>query len=141
MMSVRTVPAAHSFVAGPELPPVPSVRRVSEMPLTDTVASAFTMVAPVTAERSVIEQLPVPPVVMHGDAVVNAPGPDTIVKPINVPSGAFTRPEPLLTFTCAVNVCAEPTGFVALGPTWMFASTTRSGSHGPSEAVYVASPA
>ena len=29
-----------------------------------------------------------------------------------------------MTFTCAVNVCAASTGFTALGPIWMFASTT-----------------
>ena len=43
--------------------------------------------------------------VVHGFADVNEPGPLSIVKLICVPSGAFTKPEPSLTFTCAVNVC------------------------------------
>ena len=38
----------HVFVAGPELPRVPSVFRVSETPPTDTVVCALTVVTPVT---------------------------------------------------------------------------------------------
>ena len=91
MMSVRAVSSAHSLVAGPELPPVPSVFRVSETPPTESVTCALTTVAPVTVETSVIVQLPVPPEVVHGFADVNAPGPESIVKLIGVPSGAFTN--------------------------------------------------
>ena len=39
-----------------------------------------------------IEQFPVPPEVVHGFADVNAPGPESIVKLIDVPFGAFTKP-------------------------------------------------
>ncbi len=88
MMSVRAVAAAHIFVAAPELPPVPSVCRVSESPPTGSVTCALTTVAPVTFETSVIEQLPVPPEVVHGFADVNAPGPESIVKLIDVPFGS-----------------------------------------------------
>ena len=58
-----------------------------------------------------IEQLPVPPEVVHGFADVKDPGPESIVKLIDVPLGAFTKPPaPLLTFTCPVMGCVEPTG-------------------------------
>ena len=91
-MSVRTVASAHSFVAAPELAPTPLVSRCSETPPTLTVVWALTTVVPVTAELSVIVQLPVPPAVVHGFAVVKAPGPESIVKLIWVPSGALTNP-------------------------------------------------
>ena len=79
---------------------------------------------------------PVPPEVMHGLAEVKEPGP-VFEKKIAVPSGAFTEPVPSLMFTCAVNVCGWPTRFVAVwGVIWMLASTTRSGSHAPSEGRY-----
>ncbi len=72
-----------------------------------------------------IVQLPVPPAVVHGFAVVNEPGPQSIVKLICVPFGAFTKPPvPVFTFTCAVKTWLTPTGFVAVcGVIWMFAST------------------
>ena len=72
-----------------------------------------------------IVQLPVPPAVVHGFGVVNAPGPVSIVKLICVPSGAFWKPPvPVFTLTCAVNACVAPTRFVAVGGViWMFAST------------------
>ena len=66
---------------------------------------------------------PVPPAVVHGFVVVNAPGPLSIVKLICVPFGAFTTPVPSFTLTCAVNVCAWPTRFTPFGVIWMFAST------------------
>ena len=81
--------------------------RVSETPPTDSVVCALTVVTPVTAELRLIVQEPVPPAVVHGFAVVNAPGPLSFVKLICVPFGAFTKPlpSPALMFTCAVNVC------------------------------------
>jgi len=65
------------------------------------------------------------------------PGPAVIAKWMTVPSGAFTEPVPSLTFTCPVSVWFVPAGFVAVaGVIWMFASTTFSGSHAPSDALY-----
>ena len=125
------------FVAGAEFPPVPFVLRVKVRPATVGEAEADTTVTPVVFEESVIVQLPVPPDVVHGFAEVKLPGPDTMEKLIDVPSGAFTKPVPSFTFTCAVNVCVWPTRLVAVaGVIWMFASTTRNGSHGPSEGRY-----
>ena len=117
--------SAHSFVAGPELPPVPFVVRVSETPPTESVVLALTTVVPAVVFVSVIVQLPVPPDVVHGFGVPSVPGPDAIEKVICVPSGAFAVPPlPLSTFTCAVKVWVAPTGFVAVsGEIWMFAST------------------
>src|SRR5262249_38262301 len=90
MTSVRTEAPAHSFVAGPEFAPLPFVCRVSETPPTDGVAWALTTVVPVVLEASVIVQLPVPPEVVHGLGEVNEPGPETMLKLIEVPSGALT---------------------------------------------------
>ena len=68
---------------------------------------------------------PVPPAVVHGFGDVNEPGPPlSIVKLICVPSGALTKPEPSLTFTCAVNVWVCPTRLTPFGVIEMFASTT-----------------
>src|SRR5262249_20662941 len=75
------------------------------------------------AEVRLTEQEPVPPAVVQL-AGLTEPGPLTTVKLITVPSGAFTKPLPSFTFTCAVNVCGVPTSFVAVnGEIWMFAST------------------
>ena len=41
------------------------------------------------------------------------PGPLWIENVISVPFGAFTKPEPLFTFTCPVRVWFVPTGLVA----------------------------
>ena len=69
------------------------------------------------------------------------PGPLTFVKVTTVSAGAFTKPDPSLTFTCAVNVCGEPTSFVAAsGLIWMFASTTWNGSHGLVDGSKLSSP-
>jgi hypothetical protein len=100
---VETCEAAHSFDAGVEFAPTPFVDRVNDTPITDTVVEALTTVVPAVVETSVIEQLPVPPVVVHGFGVVNDPGPETIVNVIDVPSGAGTNPPPGFTFTCALN--------------------------------------
>ena len=122
--SVRTAASAQFLLAGPELAPEPLVLRVSDRPPTEAVVDADTTVVPTDDETSVIEQLPVPPVVVHGFGVVKLPGPDTIVKLIDVPSGAGTKPVPGFTFTCAVNTWLAPTGFSAdSGEIWMFAST------------------
>src|SRR5262249_37906087 len=83
-------PSTHVLVAGPELSPAPSVFRDRGMPSTVTEACALTTVAPVVDEVSVIWQLPVPPEVVHGFEVVKFPGPLSIVKAIDVPSGALT---------------------------------------------------
>src|SRR5262249_20739719 len=123
------------LVAGPELPPTPLVLRVRGTPPTVTVVCADTVEIPVVDEVSVIVQEPVPPAVVHGFGVVNEPGPLSSVKLIDVPSGAGTNPEPTFTFTCPVNVCVVPTGFVPFGVIEMFASTTVSDSHAPSEAA------
>ena len=56
------------------------------------------------------------------------------MKLIDVPSGAFTRPPPLFTLTCAVNVCVVPTGFAPFGVMLMFASTVENGSQAASRA-------
>ena len=67
---------------------------------------------------------------------MNEPGPETIVKLTEVPAGAGVKPVPGLALTCAVKTCVLPTGLIAVcGEIWMFASTTASGSHGPSDAV------
>src|SRR5262249_35066045 len=95
--------STHVFTAGPEVPAVRSVLRVSGRRLTDSVVCALTVVVPAVEETSVIVQLPVPPEVVHGFGVVKPPGPLSIVKLIDVPSGAFTNPLPLFTVTCAVK--------------------------------------
>jgi hypothetical protein len=131
----------HVFTAGPESPPVPFVVRVSETPPTDTVVLALTTVIPVTAEVSVIVQLPVPPAVVHGFGAPSVPGPEAIEKVICVPSGAGTKPPPGFTFTCAVNVCVAPTRFVPFGVIWMFASThVLLALPDPPDAVFCAVP-
>src|SRR5262249_58232399 len=62
--------------------------------------------------------------VVHGCGVVKWRGPLSIVKLIDVPSGAFVNPpEPSFTLTCAVNVCDCPTRFVPFGVIETFAST------------------
>ncbi|HXL42523.1 MAG TPA: hypothetical protein VN960_00530 [Gaiellaceae bacterium] len=114
-MSVRAVASAKSFVALPELPAVPVVLRLTSTPPTDSVSFALTIVVPAVPDVKVIVQLPVPPEVVHGFAVVNDRGPLTIVKLICVPSGAFAKPEPLFTLTCAVNTWFIDTGLTAEG--------------------------
>ena len=70
------------------------------------VVCALTVVTPVTAELSVIVQLPVPPAVVHGFGDVNAPGPlidrEADLRPVRRVHEAAV---PSFTFTCAVNVC------------------------------------
>ena len=127
----------HRFVAGAEFAPVPSVFRVSETPPTDSVVCALTVVTPVTADVRSIVQFPLAFVeqdVADTFPFDSVPGPESIVKLTSAPT-AGTNPVPSFTFTCAVNVCVAPTRFTPFGLIWMFASTTRSGSHGPSEGL------
>src|SRR5215471_8207545 len=114
------------------------VIRVSTIPFTVTVVDACTTEVPVTAEVITTSQEPVPPdVVQFCDPGV--PGPETIVTVQVVPSGAFTGPLPLSTLMWQCKVWFVPTSFVAVGGvSWMFASTTCNGSHGPSDGKYVA---
>ena len=79
---------------------------------------------PVVAEVRSTVQLPVAPVVRQ-DGAESVPGPESLVKVISVPAGAFWKPPlPSFTFTWAVKVCVWPTTFVAVGGViWMLAST------------------
>src|SRR5262249_40548563 len=135
--AIAIAPFTHVFVAGPVLPPVSSVSRVSPTPRTETVVCAETVVTPVVADVSVIVHEPEPPAVVHGFGVPSVPGPESLLKLIEVPSGAFTKPapEPSFTSTCAVNVCVWPTRFVPFGEIEIRASTTFSGSHAPSDGL------
>jgi hypothetical protein len=112
----------HRFVTGPEFDPVPSVFRISVTPPTATVVCALTVDTPVVVELNATLQEPVPPDVVQVVGVT-VPGPLSTVKLIDVPSGAFMKPEPSFTFTCAVNVCAWPTGLTPFGVIEMFASS------------------
>src|SRR5262249_25678692 len=72
------------------------------------------------------------------DVVTDAPaaGPKPVTaSPPGAPAG---RPSSCCTVT--VNVCVAPTSFVPLGAIEIRASTTCSGSHGPVEGRYSASP-
>src|SRR4051794_40477816 len=117
---------AQILFAGLELEPEPLVVRVTVRPPSEVVTLAETTVVPTVDDVSVTVQLPVAPTVVHGFVVVNEPGPLTLVKLIDVPAGAFTKPAPLpsFTLTCAVNTLSVPIGFVSVcGVIWMFAST------------------
>jgi hypothetical protein len=81
--------------AGPEFPPVPFVVRVIATPSTFTLVVAFTTVVPATADTRLTVQLPVVPTVVQEVGPTNAPGPDAIEYEIDVPAGAFAKPEPL----------------------------------------------
>jgi hypothetical protein len=123
---------------------VSPVDRVSGTPATVTFVVAWIVVVPIVGELITTVHDPVPPDVVQLDGptnVADAPPAFDSVKLIVVPSGAFTNPVPGLTFTCPVRVCSVETGLVAVcGVIWMFASTTCSGSHGPTPATYVPSP-
>src|SRR6266700_3317219 len=128
--------STHVLRAGPELRQVQSVLRVSETPATETVVCALSVVTPVAAESRSMVQSPLA-FVEHEELdtfpLERPPGPESIEKVTSAPF-AGAEPVPSFTFTCAVNVCVVPTSFVAVGgEIWMFASTTRNGSHGPSE--------
>jgi hypothetical protein len=88
------------------------VARFNVKPPTTTAVEARNVVIPAVAEFSEIEHSPDAPTVVQL-AALNEPGPLNFVNPITVPSGAFTKPDPAFTFTCPMNVCAEPTSFVA----------------------------
>ena len=86
-----------------ESPVSPSpVVRVRVCPATMTVVEACTVVTPGTALFSVTEHEPVVPTVVQLDGL-SWPGPLRIAKLIVVPAGAFTKPSPASTFTCAVK--------------------------------------
>src|SRR3954471_7440181 len=117
-----------------------AVARLNVRPPTPTETEACSVVEPGEVELSVIEHSPLAPAVVQLFAL-KVPVPFTVVKLTTAPAGAFAAPEPSLTFTWAVNVWAEPTSFVAAnGVSWMFASTTRRGSHAPEAVAYTASP-
>src|SRR5262245_45448495 len=144
--------ATHVFVIWPPFDDVQSLRasalspgfpspvvRVSGTPPTVTVVVALIIVVPDVGELIVTVHEPVPPDVVQLDGptnVADAPAVFVSEKAIDVPFGAFTKPVPGLTLTCAVRTWFVPTGLVAVGGViWMLASTTVSGSHGPSEPV------
>jgi hypothetical protein len=77
-------------------------------------------------------QLPVPPDVVHGLPPIE-PGPVAIEALIWVPFGALTQPVPSLTWAVKVKVCVCPTRLTPFGVIATRASTTLSGSHGPSD--------
>src|SRR5207253_3402555 len=91
----------HVFAAGFEFAPTPFVCRVSETLPTETVVCAETVVTPVVLDVNVMVQLPVPPAVVHGFAVVSVPGPLSIGKLICVPidsgPGTLTTANPCTT--------------------------------------------
>src|SRR5437868_919920 len=126
----------HVLLALPLSPKFASpVSRCSVTAPTWTSVPAFTVVVPVVDDVIVAVHDPVPP------DVVQLPGPTKLAvappefvseKLIVVPFGAFTRPPPLLTLTCAVSVWIVPTGFVAAdGVIVMLAS----GGGGPAGSV------
>src|SRR6266700_2072030 len=115
--------STHVLRAGPELRQVQSVLRVSETPATETVVCARSVVTPVVAESRSMVQSPL--------AFVEHEELDTF--PLERPPG----PESIEKVTSAPFAGVVPTSFVAVGgEIWMFASTTRNGSHGPSEPRY-----
>src|SRR5437762_3016748 len=63
-----TVMLSQDFVAAAEFEPTPFVLRVRTTPPTVTVTCAETVVVPVRADVSVIEQEPVPPETVQGFA-------------------------------------------------------------------------
>src|SRR3954447_11673378 len=120
-VNVWFVPAALSAVAGQiwmfpstqflfAFPPSPTfespVARCTVMPVTTvTSVAAFTTVTPGVAEVICTVQEPVASTVVQVlTPPTKLPGPLTLVKVINVPAGALTKPVPSFTFTCPVNV-------------------------------------
>src|SRR5262245_46767145 len=131
------------FEALPLSPGRPSaVSRWSETPLTVTFVAALITVTPMLGDVIWTVHEPVEPIVVQ---VLTPPtkvdGPDTLVKVISVPAGAFANPLPSLTFTCPVSVWLVPIGLTADGGViWMFASTIEKGSQAlTAESVWFAS--
>ena len=80
------------------------------------------------------------PTVAHC-CVVGVPGPAMMFTVHTVAAGALMNPVPSLTLMWHVRTWFVPTWFVAVGGViWMFASTTCSGSHAPTDGWYVLSP-
>jgi hypothetical protein len=137
-ISVRAVSSAQNFDAGPELESVEFVSRCRSTPPTSTSVVALIVVVPDDNELMTTVQEPVPPEVVQLLEPTNAAvAPPEFVneKLIVVPLGAFSKPEPLFTFTCPVNAWFVPTALLADGGAiWMLASpATLKGSHAPSE--------
>ena len=112
----------------------------TDTPDTDSVVCALTTVTPGIGELIVVVHEP--PVVEQpvGGFGVDAAVSLSIVNVTAVPSGAAVSPVPSFTNTFAVNVCVVPTRFVRSGAIVIRASTTRKGSHTPSEGSYSPSP-
>src|SRR3954470_10840608 len=89
------------------------VARCKLRPPTVTSVLARNVVTPAVAEGHVTEHSPVAPTVVHVGEL-NEPGPLSFVNVTSLSAAAFAKPEPSFTFTCAVNVCGEPTSFVAV---------------------------
>src|SRR5262249_16273739 len=108
----------------------------SEVPPTVTVVVALIVVEPVVGELITTVHEPVPPDVVQLEGPTKAaPAPPEFVSVnvITVPSGALTKPEPELTFTCPVSVWFVDTAlFAVAGVIWMFASTHAFCASGPS---------
>ena len=94
-MSVRTVVSAQSFVAGPELAPV-AVGVARERDAADERRHVRADDGGAGRRRDERDRAAAgrADCVVHGFAVVNAPGPESIVKLISVPAGALTKPAP-----------------------------------------------
>ena len=123
------------LTAATELPFWPFVVRSRFTLLTETVVLAVTVVEPVVGEVRPMVHSPVAPTVAQGFVVVKRARARCDGEGHAVPAGAGAKPPPSFTFTCAVNVCVWPTRLTPFGVIWMFASTTRSGSHAPSDGV------
>src|SRR4051812_39073074 len=85
--------------------------------------AAFTTVTPAVDELNVTTQLPVVPTVRQL-ATDKLPGPLKIGRASCRERVEISEAEPSFKYKCAVNVCGEPTSFVAdNGEIWIFAST------------------
>src|SRR5262249_1611928 len=81
----------HVFEAFPLSPVSPSpVSRCSEAPPTMTSGAALTIVVPASEEGIGPVREPLPREVVQFDGPTKLPGPETIEKPIVVPSAALT---------------------------------------------------
>ena len=89
----------HVFCASTPSPALPSfVARASETPPTETFVDARITVVPAVPDVITAVHEPDPDASVPGTVQLvgptKLPGPDTIVKLITVPSGAFTNPAP-----------------------------------------------
>jgi len=133
--------STHAFCAFAPSPGCvsPVSRWITEPPTVTFVDARITDV-PVAVDVIVAVHDPVAPTVVQF-CVAGVPGPAMIATVHTVPAGAFTWPVPSFTLMWHVSTWFVPTAFAAVGGvSWMFASTTRSGSHAPVDGVYVPSP-